>query len=51
MGHVAHMGARRGADKVLVGRLEGRRSLERLRCRWGYNITMDQKVGWGHGMV
>jgi hypothetical protein len=28
-------GARRSADKVLVGRLEGKRSLERPRCRWG----------------
>jgi len=46
--HVAHMGTRRGADKVLVGRLEGKRSFERPRCRWGCNITMDQK--WDGGM-
>jgi len=44
-------GARKDADKVLVVRLEGKRTLERPRCRWGYNITMDQKVGWGHGLV
>jgi hypothetical protein len=45
---VAHMGTKRGADKVLVGRLEGKRSFERPRCRWGYNITVDQK--WDGGM-
>jgi len=44
VGHVAHMGARRGVDKVLVGKLEGKRTLERP-------IAMDQKVGWGCGLV
>jgi hypothetical protein len=27
--------------------LKGRRPLERLRCRWEYNIRMDlQEIGW-----
>jgi hypothetical protein len=47
-GHVAHMGERRGAYRILVGRLEGRRPLERPRRRWEENIKMDlQEVGWG----
>jgi hypothetical protein len=41
------MGEGRGAYRVLVGRLEGRRPLERLRLRWEDNIKMDlQEVGW-----
>jgi hypothetical protein len=47
-GHVARMGEKRGADRVLVGRREGRRSLGRPRRRWEDNIKMDlQEVGWG----
>jgi hypothetical protein len=38
----------RGAYRVLVGRPEGNRPLERPRRRWEDNINMDlQKVGWG----
>jgi hypothetical protein len=38
----------RGAYRILVGRPEGRRPLERPRRRWEDNITMDlQEVGWG----
>jgi len=33
-GHVARMGERRGAYRVLVGRPEGKRPLERPRRRW-----------------
>jgi len=33
-GHVAHMGKRRGAYRILVGRPEGRRPLGRPRLRW-----------------
>jgi hypothetical protein len=40
-GHVALMGERRGAYRVLVGKLEGRRSLGRPRRRWENNIKMD----------
>jgi hypothetical protein len=51
-GHVAHMGEKRGAYRILVGRPEGRRPLERPRHRWEDNITMYlQEVGWGgHGV-
>jgi hypothetical protein len=46
-GHVARMGERRGAYRVLVGKPEGRRPLERPRRRWDDNIKMDlQEVGW-----
>jgi hypothetical protein len=42
------MGEGRGAYRVLVGRPEGRRPLERPRRRWEDNIKMDlQEVGWG----
>jgi hypothetical protein len=42
--HVAHMGEKRGAYRILVGR----RPLGRPRCRWEDNIKMDlQEVGWG----
>jgi hypothetical protein len=34
-GHVACMGEKRGAYRILVGRPEGRRPLGRPRCRWG----------------
>jgi hypothetical protein len=50
-GHVARMGEKRGAYRILVGRPEGRRSLGRPRLRWEDNIKMDfQEVGWGHGL-
>jgi len=40
-GHVAHMGKRRGAYRILVGRPEGRRPLGRP-----WHIKMDlQEVG------
>jgi hypothetical protein len=39
--HVARMGERRGAYKVLVGKPEGRRPLVRPRRRWEDNIKMD----------
>jgi hypothetical protein len=42
------MGEGRGADRILVGRPEGRRSLGRPRPRWEDNIKTDlQEVGWG----
>jgi hypothetical protein len=41
-------GERRGAYRILVGRLEGRRPLGSPRRRWEDNIKMDlQAVGWG----
>jgi hypothetical protein len=45
------MGEKRGAYRALVGKPEGRRPLERPRCRWEDNIKMDlREVGWGHGL-
>jgi hypothetical protein len=47
-GHVARIGEKRGSYRILVGRLEGRRPLERPRRRWDDNIKTDlQEVGWG----
>jgi hypothetical protein len=47
-GHIASMGEKRGAYRILVGRAEGRRPLERPRHRWEGNIKLDlQEVGWG----
>jgi hypothetical protein len=47
VGHVAHMGERKGAYRVLVGKPEGRRQLERQRLTLENNIKMDfQGVGW-----
>jgi hypothetical protein len=40
-GHVACRGEGRGVYRVLVGRLEGKRPLERPRRRWEDNIKMD----------
>jgi hypothetical protein len=46
-GHVACVGEKRGAYRILVGRPEGRRPLGRPRRRWEDNIKMDlQEVGW-----
>jgi hypothetical protein len=44
-GHVACMGEGKGTFRVLVGKSEGRRSLERPRHRWDDNIKMDLKEG------
>jgi hypothetical protein len=42
------MGERRGAYKFLVGKREGKSTLESPRRRWEDNIKMDlQIVGWG----
>jgi hypothetical protein len=43
------MGERRGAYRVLMGKPEGRRPLERPRRRWEDNIKMDLgEVGEAH---
>jgi hypothetical protein len=45
--HVARMGEKTGAYRILVGRPEGRRPLGRPGRRWEDNINMDlQEVGW-----
>jgi len=47
-GHVARMGERRGAYRILMGKPEGNRPLGRPRRRWEDNIKMDlQEVGCG----
>ena len=47
-GHVARMGEGRGVWRVLLGKSEGKRSLERPRHRWEDNIKMDlREVGCG----
>jgi hypothetical protein len=43
VGHVAHIGERRGIYRVLVEKTEGKRPLRRPRCRLGYNIKMFRK--------
>jgi len=46
--HVARMGERRGVNRVLVGKPEGKRPLGRPKRRWEDNIRMDlQEVGFG----
>jgi hypothetical protein len=46
-GHVARMGEKRNACRILVGKPEGRRSLGRPRRRWVDNIKMDlREIGW-----
>ena len=47
-GHVAHIGERRGVNRVLVGKPEGKRPLGIPRRRWEDNIMKDlQEVGCG----
>jgi hypothetical protein len=46
-GHVARMGEKRNADRILVGKPEGKRPLGRPRRRWVDNIKMDlREIGW-----
>jgi hypothetical protein len=40
-GHVARMGEKRNMYRLLVGKPEGKRPLERPRHRWIDNIKMD----------
>jgi hypothetical protein len=40
-GHVARMGEKRNAYRILVGKPEGRRPLGRPRRRWVDNIKLD----------
>jgi len=44
VGHVAHMGEMRGAYRVLVGKHEGQRPLERPRHRWESNFKIGLQV-------
>jgi hypothetical protein len=46
--HVARMGEKKNAYRLLVGKPEGKRPLGRPRRRWVDNIRMDLgEVGWG----
>jgi hypothetical protein len=46
-GHVARMGEKRKAYRILVGKPEGKRPMGRPRRRWVDNITMDLgEIGW-----
>ena len=45
-GHVARMGEERGVYKVLVGKPEGKRPLERPRHRWVDNILGLVSTMW-----
>jgi hypothetical protein len=50
-GHVARMGEGRNVYRVLVGKPEGKRALERPRRRWEDGIKMDfREIGWGGGV-
>jgi hypothetical protein len=45
-GHVARIGEKMNAYRILVGKPEGKRPLGRPRRRWVYNIKMDlREVG------
>jgi hypothetical protein len=50
-GHVARMGEKRNAYRILVGKPERKRPLGRRRRGWVDNIKMDlREIGWD-GMV
>jgi hypothetical protein len=45
---VARIEDRKGVYRVLGGRLDGKRPLEKHRLRWNDNIKVDlHEVGWG----
>jgi hypothetical protein len=45
--HVARIEEKRNAYRILVGKPEGKRPLERPRCRWVDNIKIDlREIGW-----
>jgi hypothetical protein len=45
--HVARMGQKRNAYRILVGKPQGKRPLEKPRCSWADNIKMDlRETGW-----
>ena len=47
-GQVAHLAERRAVYRILVGKPEGKRQLERPRPRWVDNMKMDlREVGCG----
>jgi hypothetical protein len=49
--HVARVGEKKNAYRLLVGKPEGKRPLDRPRRRWVDNIRMDLgEVGWNDGL-
>jgi hypothetical protein len=47
-GHVARMGEKSNAYRILVGKTEGKRPLGRPRRRWVSNIKMNLRgIEWG----
>jgi hypothetical protein len=50
-GHVAHMGEGRNLYRVLVGKPEEKRPLERPGRRWEDGFKWDlREIGWGWGV-
>jgi hypothetical protein len=50
-GHVARLGVKRNAYRILMGKPKGKGPLGIPRRRWVNNIKMDlREIGWG-GMV
>jgi hypothetical protein len=48
VGHLSHMGNKRNADRIFVGKPEGKRPLGRPRRRLENNIKIDfREIGWG----
>jgi hypothetical protein len=46
-GHLARMGEKRNAYRILVGKPESKRPLRKPRCRWVDNIKMDlREIVW-----
>jgi hypothetical protein len=46
-GHVARMGEKRNAYRILVGKPEGKKPLGRQKRKWVDSIKMDlREVGW-----
>jgi hypothetical protein len=49
-GHVARIGEKRNACRILVGNPEEKRPMGRPRRRWVYNIKMElREIGWDGG--
>jgi hypothetical protein len=47
-GHVAVIGEKMNAYRILVGKQRGKRPLGRPRRRWADNIKIDlREIGWG----
>jgi hypothetical protein len=47
-GRVAYIGAKRNAYRILVGKPEGKRPIERPRCKWVDKMKIVLRAtGWG----